>query len=102
MGRKLRSCFTPVLVLLLIAVSGTCRSGQSASAPFAFRAGQSIYIVAFRRERQSVIADPVRGAVTPPDYIDLELDAEKRIRQRIEEWRFFKVADKPSDADFVF
>jgi hypothetical protein len=61
-----------------------------------------MYIVAFRRERQPVLVDPAKGAITPPDYVDLELDAERRVRTRIEEWRFFKVADKPSEADFVF
>jgi len=102
MDRKLSSGLALVLALFCIGFAATRVNGQSASSPFAFRAGQSMYIVAFRRERQSVIADPVRGTAIPPDYIDLELDAEKRVRQRIEQWRFFKVADKPSEADFVF
>ena len=61
-----------------------------------------MYIVAFRRERQPVVLDSAKGNVTTPDYIDLELDAEKTVRIRIGEWRFFRVADKPSEADFVF
>ena len=49
-----------------------------------------------------MIVDSVKGSVTPPDYIDLELDAERKVQTRIEEWRFFRVAEKPSEADFVF
>jgi len=100
MDRKLCSCLA--LALLYINLAGAGVNGQSASAPFAFHSGQSMYIVAFRRERQPVLVDSVHGSVTPPDYIDLELDAEKKVRTRIEQWRFFRVADKPSDADFVF
>ena len=102
MDRKSRSCLAPVLALTFISFAGTRNNAQSASSPFTFRAGQSMYIVAFRRERQPVIVDSVRGNVTPPDYIDLELDAERKVRTRIEEWRFFKVAEKLSEADFVF
>ena len=102
MDRKFCSCLVTVLVLTFITLNGTRSHAQSASAPFAFRSGQSMYIVAFRRERQSVVVDPVRGSITPPDYVDLELDAEKKVRTRIEQWGFFRVAEKPKDADFVF
>jgi hypothetical protein len=61
-----------------------------------------MYIVAFRRERQPLVAGSVTGNGTAPDYIDLELDPERKVRTRIEEWRFFKVAEKPGEADFVF
>ena len=100
MDRKLCSCVA--LALLCVSLAGTRVNGQSASAPFAFHSGQSMYIVAFRRERQSVVIDPLRGSITPPDYVDLELDAEKKVRTRIEQWGFFRVAEKPKDADFVF
>jgi len=102
MNRKNHSYFAAVLALTFVTLSGAISNGQTASAPFTFRAGESIYIVAFRRERQPVLAESLKGNTTAPDYIDLELDAEKKIRTRIEEWRFFKVADKPSEADFVF
>ena len=102
MDRKFCFCLTTVLVLTFIMLSGTRSHAQSTAAPFAFHSGQSMYIVAFRRERQPVLVDSVHSNVNPPDYIDLELDAEKKVRTRIEEWRFFRVADKPSDADFVF
>src|SRR6267378_6638132 len=80
MDRKLCSCLA--LALLYINLAGTGVNGQSASAPFAFHSGQSMYIVAFRRERQPVLVDPAKGAITPPDYVDLELDAERRVRTR--------------------
>lgn len=31
-----------------------------------------------------------------------DLDAERKVRKRIEEWRFFSVAEKLSQADFIF
>ncbi len=102
MIRKLCHHHAPVLALISIILAAPASNGQTASTPFTFRAGQSIYIVAFRRERQPVVVDSMRGNTTAPDYIDLELDAERKVRTRIEEWRFFRVADKPSEADFVF
>lgn len=102
MNRKLRSCLAPLLTLLATTLAIPNCNGQTTSAPFTFRAGQSMYIVAFRRERQPVVAGSVTANGTAPDYIDLELDAERKVRTRIEEWRFFRVAEKPSEADFVF
>jgi hypothetical protein len=102
MNRKNRSYLAAVMALTFIPLSGSISSGQTSSAPFTFRAGESVYIVAFRRERQPVVAESLKGSTSAPDYIDLELDAEKKVRTRIEEWRFFRVADKPSEADFVF
>ena len=102
MNRKSCSYVVPLLALVFINLASPSSKGQTTSAPFAFRAGQSMYIVAFRRERQPVVAGSVQGNGTAPDYIDLELDAERKVRTRIEEWRFFRVADKPSEADFVF
>ncbi|HZI20010.1 MAG TPA: hypothetical protein VEY09_15605 [Pyrinomonadaceae bacterium] len=79
--------------------------GQAPAArPFGFRTGQSIYIVAFRRTQRVVGTDPNSMSVITggEEYTDIELDAEREIRKRIEEWRFFAVAERPSDADFVF
>jgi hypothetical protein len=60
-----------------------------------------VYIVAFRTIEFPIILDE-----TPVDrqrqYINNDLDAERKVRKRIEEWQFFKVAEKISDADFVF
>jgi hypothetical protein len=43
---------------------------------------------------------------TPTDRvrerIDYDLDAERKVRKRIEQWPYFKVAEKLADADFVF
>src|SRR5438093_4984884 len=102
MDRKLCYYLAPLLALVFINLAGSNSNAQTTSPPFTFRAGQSMYIVAFRRERQPVVAGSVNGNGTAPDYIDLELDAERKVRTRIEEWRFFRVVDKPSAADFVF
>lgn len=61
-----------------------------------------MYIVAFRRMQQPVAVDSVNGGVTHPDYLDDDLDAERKVRKEIEKWQFFRVVDKPSEADFVF
>ena len=102
MNRKLCPYFVALPGLVIIILASHDVNGQTTSAPFTFRAGQSMYIVAFRRERQPVVSGSVKGNGTAPDYIDLELDAERKVRTRIEEWRFFRVAEKPSEADFVF
>jgi hypothetical protein len=60
-----------------------------------------MYIVAFR-QMQPVIADPAEITVSLREYINYDLDAERKVRKRIEEWRYFKVAEKPSQADFIF
>jgi hypothetical protein len=77
------------------------RNDQSNSEPFTFRRGQSMYIVAFRLIQVPIILDEA-----PPqaqrEYINNDLDAERKVRKRIEEWQYFKVAEKPSQADFVF
>lgn len=70
--------------------------------PFSFKSGQSIYIVAFTRAIITVGTDSEGNGGSPKDYFDFQLDAEKKVRDEIEKWRFFRVADKPRDADFVF
>ena len=86
------------LVILLTAGAGYSQANPPTST---FRSGQSMYIVAFRQFQFPVILGE------PPidrqrDQINLDLDTERKIRKRIEEWHFFKVAEKLSEADFVF
>jgi len=84
-------------VILILATS----PGYGQSAPLTFHPGQSMYIVAF-----SVIQYPPVLGPTPSDglheYINSDLDAERKVRKRIEQWHYFKVAEKLSDADFIF
>jgi hypothetical protein len=60
-----------------------------------------MYIVAFRHFPFPVILN-APDAGRQREFTDYDLDAERKVRKRIEEWRFFKVADKPSQADFIF
>ena len=92
------------VIIILAAGPGIAQSStrdQSNSGPFTFRRGQSLYIVAFRLIHFPIILDEA-----PPqaqrEYINNDLDAERKVRKRIEEWQYFKVAEKPSQADFVF
>lgn len=89
------------LAIVIIILAATVSYGQSKLPVSSFRSGQSMYIVAFRRIHYPIVLD--ESAVSGQrEYINDDLDAERKIRKRIEEWGFFKVAEKPSEADFVF
>ena len=91
----------PVLASVIILLAAGPSNGQSNPSPQTFRAGQSMYIVAFRLFQYPLFPKPV-PVERQGDEINLDLDAERKVRKRIEEWRFFKVAEKLSEADFVF
>jgi len=60
-----------------------------------------MYIVAYRKfEYPGFVDQPETG--DKRDYVDLDLDAERKVRKRIEQWTYLKVAEKLSQADFVF
>ena len=89
----------PVLAFVIILL--VTATGYAQSSPPPFRAGQSMYIVAFRRiEFPIIFEEPDPGRQR--EYINNDLDAERKIRKEIEKWQFFKVSDKPSEADFIF
>jgi hypothetical protein len=95
------SALVPALAFVIILLASGIANGQSNPPPQTFRAGQSMYIVTFRLFQFPIIPDPVH-VDRQRDYINLDLDAERKVRKRIEEWRFFKVAEKISQADFIF
>ncbi len=84
------------VILILAAAPG---NGQSIPPPL--RSGQSVYIVAFRTIQFPIVLEQPPVA-QQPESINYDLDAERKVRKRIEEWQFFKVAEKPSQADFIF
>jgi hypothetical protein len=77
-------------------------TGRAQSTSFTFRAGQSMYIVAFRRAPLPLTTETEDVSVNRREYFNSDLDAERKVRKRIEDWTSFKVADRPSAADFVF
>ena len=97
---KIASYLAPALVFVIIILAAGPTNAQSNPQPLTFRSGQSMYIVAFRIQSPLVLdeaqVDRQRG------YINYDLDAERKVRKRIEEWQFFKVAEKVSEADFIF
>jgi hypothetical protein len=93
-----RLSYLALVIIILAAGSGY---GQSNHPPLTFRSGQSMYIVAFRTFQYPYVLDESCVACQR-DSINYDLDAERKVRKRIEQWRFFKVAEKVSDADFVF
>jgi hypothetical protein len=102
MSRKFYARLAPALAFVFVLAAASVAEAQSAPQPFGFRQGQSIYIVAFTRTLITVGADAEGNGGSYRDYFDFQLDVERKIREEIEEWRFFRVADKPSSADFVF
>jgi hypothetical protein len=91
-----------LVFVFLLAAAGVAEAQTVPRQSFGFRQGQSVYIVAFTRTLITVGADSEGNGGTYRDYFDYQLDVEKKVREEIEKWRFFSVADKPSEADFVF
>ena len=99
--RKRTSYLVPVLPFVFIILAADYSFGQSNPRPLNFRAGQSMYIVAFRLFQFPIFLDEA-DANRQREIINYDLDAERKVRKRIEEWHFFKVAEKLSEADFIF
>ena len=91
-----------ILAMLCALACAPNVKARPAQSSFNFRQGQSVYIVAFTRTLIAVGADSEGNGGTVREYFNYQLDAEKKVREKIEEWRFFRVADKPSESDFVF
>jgi hypothetical protein len=97
------TCYlAPALAVVIFSLAADPGYGQSNPSPLTFRAGQYMYIVAFRLTTQYPVILDEAGLDRQRDYINYDLDAERKVRKRIEEWQFFKVAEKLSQADFIF
>jgi hypothetical protein len=99
---KKTSCLALVLAVLIIILSADVGNAQANPAPFSFRQGQSMYIVAFRRSIRYPLLLKDSVPAREPEFVNEDLDAERKVRKRIEEWGYFKVAEKLSEADFIF
>jgi hypothetical protein len=99
---KRTSRLAPALAFVIIILAAGPGNGQSNPPPSTFRAGQSMYIVAFRLTPQYPVILDQPPVVDQREYINYDLGAERKVRKRIEEWQFFKVAEKLSQADFIF
>ena len=95
------SLLTPALAFVIIILSAGHSNGQANSQPFRFRSGQSMYIVAFCVIHTPIVLDEV-SVGQQREYINTDLDAERKVRKQIEEWNYFKISEKLSEADFVF
>lgn len=96
---KRSSYLAPALAFVIIILAAGPGNGQSN--PPALHSGQSVYIVAFRFTPSPIVVDGAQ-VDTQRENINYELGAEREVRKRIEEWGSFKVAEKLSEADFVF
>ena len=106
MSARLRPHLFAALALLMVAAAGPeyaqGQTAASASPRPGFRQGQSLYIVAFTRQLIPITNESGEATGRFREYFDTNLDAERKVRKRMEEWRYFRIAEKPSDADFVF
>ena len=101
MTRLKNTFYLPAFVSLIMMLAAHHINGQSNSQPLTFRSGQSVYIVAFRQFPQFT-PDPSQCCSAQPEYLNNALDVERKVRKQIEEWHYFRVAEKPSEADFIF
>ena len=101
MSRKFYARPAAAVAFVFVLAAARAAEAQAAPQPFSFRQGQSMYIVAFTRALITVGADSEGQGGHPKDFFDFQLDVEKKVRDEIEKWKFFRVADKPSEADFV-
>ncbi|HEX8337910.1 MAG TPA: hypothetical protein VF621_14330 [Pyrinomonadaceae bacterium] len=101
MRRKFYARPAAALAFLFLLAAVAAAQTPAPQQPFALRQGQSVYIVAFTRALITVGADAEGNGGHPKDYFDFQLDVEKKVRDEIEKWKFFRVADRRSDADFV-
>ena len=100
--RYAQTKLAPALALVVIIILAASFSNAQSNPPTStFRSGQTMYIVAFRLIQTQTLLDG-RQVDRQSDYVNYDLDAERKVRKRIEEWQFFKVAEKPSEADFIF
>lgn len=102
MNKNRYSFFLPVLVLIFTTLAFQNSKGQTSSTPFTFRSGQSMYIVAYRMFQTPVWDETSTRIISYRDYFDSDLGAERKVREDVEKWRFFNVAEKISNADFIF
>lgn len=98
---RFKTPFYLALAFIIIISAAAPGNGQTTPSPSTFRSGQSMYIVAFRLIQFPIILDET-DAGRQREYINYDLDAERKVRKRIEEWHFFRVAEKLSEADFIF
>ena len=100
-SRQHRLTSASYLTFVIILLAASAANAQSNPQPLTFRSGQSMYIVAFRIIHAPLVLEPV-SVDRQQEYINNDLDAERKVRKRIEEWNYFKVSEKISQADFVF
>lgn len=97
-----KTAYLTALAFIIIILATQHSNGQSNNQASTFRAGQTMYIVAFRQLQLPLIVDQAEPGPGQREYLNYDLDAERKVRKRIEEWQYFRVAEKPSQADFIF
>jgi hypothetical protein len=102
MSRKFYARAAAALAFVCLLLAARAADAQTRTTqPFSLRQGQSVYIVAFTRTLITVGADSEGQGGQPKDFFDFQLDVEKKVRDELVKWKYFRVAEKPSEADFV-
>lgn len=103
MSRKFYARPAAALAFVFLLLSAHAVAAQTPTQPpFSLRQGQTVYIVAFTRSVVTVGTDSEGNGGYQKDFFDFQLDVESKVRDEIEKWKFFRVVDRPSEADFVF
>lgn len=89
-----------VAVLAMHGLHAQDSKSNPATGPFTFQHGQTVYIVVYHTIEHFTAYG--RYPVPPTNIVDLHLPAEQRVRKEFEKRRVYKVAEKASEADFVF
>ena len=88
-----KTFYLSALASLIIILTAHHLNGQSNTQPLTLRQGHSMYIVAFRQLQFPVILDPADAGAPGREHINYDLHAERKVRKRIEEWQYFRVAE---------
>ena len=82
MTRLKKKPYLSAFAFLTIILVAHQANGQSNSQPLTFRAGQSMYIVAFRQFQLPVVLSPAETGPAQREYTNYDLDAERKVRKR--------------------
>lgn len=65
-----------------------------------FRTGEAVYIVAFR-DTQQYVTDETTGTSGFKTVKENYLDLERKVDEQVRKWGYFRVVDRPSDAELI-
>lgn len=92
-----RILFSAALCLLPAFISAQAQTPRPEAN---FRTGQAVYIVAFR-DTQQYVTDETTGTSGFKTVKENYLDLERKVDEQVRKWGYFRVVDRPSDAELI-